>query len=66
MRVFAIIQEDPCPVFVADAHVDVGRFELQLPGADNELVLAYYGDGRHVRIQEGRASSSRRLDCITT
>ena len=53
MGIFAAFQEYPCPVFVADAHVDVGRFEFQLPGAGDELVLTNYGDSRHIRTQGG-------------
>ena len=53
MRIFAVVQEDPRPVFVAHAHMDVGRFEFQLPGADDELVLTNYGDSRQIHTQGG-------------
>ena len=44
---FAIVQEDPCPVSLTDACVDVRRFKIKLPGADDELVMAYDGNRRH-------------------
>ena len=66
MGIFAVVQEDPGPVFVPDAYVDVGRLKIKLPAADNELVLAYDGHRRHISLQEARTSSSRRRNCITT
>ena len=48
MGIFAVVQEDPRPVFIIpDACVDVGRLKIKLPGADNELVLAYDYHRRH-------------------
>ena len=52
MGIFAVVQEDPCPVFVPDTHVDVGRLEVKLPGADNELILANDGHRRHIHLRE--------------
>ena len=57
MGIFAVVQEDPCSVFVPDAHVDMRRLKIKLPGADNELVLAYDRHRRHIHLQEARPSS---------
>ena len=65
MRIFAVVQEDPCPVFVPDAHVDVGRLKIKFPGSDNKLVLAYDGHRRHIHLQGARTSNPRQLNCIT-
>lgn len=61
--ILAVVQEDPCPVFISDAHMYVGRFELSR--ADDELALAYRRHRRHIRLQGNRTSSLRRNDCIT-
>ena len=52
MGIFAVVQKDPCPVFVPDAYVDVGRLKIKFPGADSELVLAHDGHRRHIHLQE--------------
>ena len=31
MGIFAVVQEYPCPVFIPDAYVDVGRPQNQIP-----------------------------------
>ena len=43
MGIFAVVQEDPCPVFIPNTYVDMGWLEIKFPGADDELVLAYDG-----------------------
>ena len=58
MGIFAVVQEDPCPVFIPNTYVDVGRLKIKLSGADNELVLAYDGHRRHIHLQEVRSSGS--------
>ena len=65
MRIFAVVQEDPCPVLVPHAHVHMGRLKIKLPGSDNELVLAYDGHRRYIHLQEARTSNPRQRNCIT-
>ena len=66
MRIFAVVQQDPCPVLVPDAHVDVGRLKIKFPGSDNKLVMAYDGHRRHIHPQGARTSNPRQRNCITT
>ena len=56
MGIFAVIQEDSCPVFIPNTYVDMGWLEIKFPGADNELVLAYDSHRRHIHLQEARKS----------
>ena len=63
MGILAAVQEDPSPVFIPD--VDVGRLQIKLPGADDELVLAYDDHRRHIHLQGARTSSLRSIDCFT-
>ena len=58
---FAIVQEDPCPVSLTDACVDVRRFKIKLSGADDGLVLPYDGHRRHIHLQGVRSSGSPSL-----
>ena len=63
--IFAVVQKDPCPVFIPDAYVDMGWLEIKFPGADNELVLAYDDHRRHIHLQGARTSGLHRRNCIT-
>ena len=65
MGIFAVVREYPCPVFIADAYVNMGRLKIELSGADNELVLAYDSHRRHIHLQGGQTSNSHQRNCIT-
>lgn len=66
MEIFAVVQQDPRPVLVPDTNVNVGRLKVKLPGADNELALAYDGHRRHIHPRKVRRSSSPQRNCITS
>ena len=52
MGLLAVVQEDPCPVFLPHTHMDVGRLKVKAPGADTELILANDGHRRQIDLRE--------------
>ena len=64
MGILAVVQEDPCPVFISDAYMDVGWLEVELSGADYELVLDLPSPPSAYPSPERPNICMRRNDCI--